>query len=55
MADLSLKTLIALTAGLMAWIAYGLIISDFIVALHSPRIRKNAALGNIEIRLTLHA
>jgi MtN3 and saliva related transmembrane protein len=30
--DLSLKTLIALTGGLIGWIAYGLIISDFIVA-----------------------
>jgi MtN3 and saliva related transmembrane protein len=30
--DLSLKTLIALTGGLIAWIVYGLIISDFIVA-----------------------
>jgi MtN3 and saliva related transmembrane protein len=30
--DLSLKTLIALTGGLSAWIAYGLIISDYIVA-----------------------
>jgi MtN3 and saliva related transmembrane protein len=30
--DLSLKTLIALVGGLIAWIAYGLLISDFIVA-----------------------
>jgi MtN3 and saliva related transmembrane protein len=30
--DLSLKTLIALAGGLIAWIAYGLLISDFIVA-----------------------
>ena len=30
--DLSLKTLIALTGGLSVWIAYGLMISDYIVA-----------------------
>ena len=30
--DLSLKTLMALTGGLSAWIAYGLMISDYIVA-----------------------